>query len=109
MKFPDKENIVFVGIVVAIIFVFFFYILGFSGAMSAIGIILIFIIPTYLILNNFELDNDEKIIFSFFIGVGVFPSLTYWLATFISFKVSILITFLIFLAAGFLVKRFWKR
>jgi len=109
MKLPDKENIIFVGILVVVILIFFYYILGFSGAMSALGIILIFMLPTYFILNNFKIDSDEKIIFSFFIGVGVFPSIAYWIGTFISFRLSILITFLILLGVGFLVNKFWKK
>ncbi len=109
MKLPDKENIIFVGILVVVILIFFYYILGFSGAMSALGIILIFILPTYLILNNFDLDTDEKVIFSFFIGVGIFPSIAYWLGTLISFRLSIFITFLILLGVGFLVRKFWKK
>tara|TARA_Y100000310_G_scaffold342995_1_gene448637 strand:+ start:53 stop:382 length:330 start_codon:yes stop_codon:yes gene_type:complete len=109
MKLPDKENMIFIGILIAVILIFFFYILGFSGAMSALGIILIFVFPTYFILNNFKLDNDEKIVFSFFIGVGIFPSIAYWMGTFISFKLSIFITFLILLGVGFLVKKFRKK
>ena len=109
MKLPDKENMAFIGILIAVILIFFFYILGFSGAMSALGIILIFVLPTYFILNNFKLDNDEKIVFSFFIGVGIFPSIAYWIGTFISFKLSIFITFLILLGVGFLVKKFRKK
>ena len=86
----DKESMAFIGIAAALMLAFFFYILGASGLMSALGIILIFILPTYSILNNFNLDNDEKIVFSFFIGVGIFPSIAYWLGTLISFKISIL-------------------
>jgi len=109
MKLPDKENIIFVVILVVVILIFFYYILGLSGLMSALGIMLIFVLPTYLILNNFKLDNDEKIVFSFFIGVGIFPSIAYWIGIFISFKLSIFITFLILLGIGFLVKKFWKK
>ena len=109
MKLPDKENMAFVGIIVFLILAFFFYILGASGSISALGIILIFILPTYSILNNFKLDNDEKIVFSFFIGAGIFPSIAYWLGIFISFKVSILITFILFLISGLLIKKYYKK
>ena len=109
MKLPDKESMAFIGIIAFLTLAFFFYILGASGLMSALGIILIFILPTYFILNNFKIDDDEKLVFSFFIGAGIFPSIAYWLGTLMSFKVSIFITFLILLAAGFLVKNFWKK
>ena len=68
--------------------------------MSALGIILLFMLPTYLILNNFSLEQDEKVIFSFFIGVGIFPSITYWLGMLISFRMAILITFIFLSALG---------
>mgnify|MGYP001602835516 CR=1 FL=1 len=109
MKLPDKENMILIGILAAIILTFFFYILGASGLMSALGIILIFILPTYFILNNFKIDDDEKIVFSFFIGVGIFPSIAYWLGTLISFKISILMTFILLLILGFLIKKHYKK
>jgi len=109
MNLPDKENMAFIGIIAALVLVFFFYILGASGLMSALGIILIFVLPTYFILNNFSLDNDEKIVFSFFIGVGIFPSIAYWLGTFISFKIAIFTTFILLLILGFLIKKFYKK
>ena len=107
MKLP--ENIGFIGIIVVIILLFFFFILGFSGMMTALGIILLFIIPIYLILDNFDLGQDEKLVFSFFLGVGIFPTITYWLGLFISFRLAILITFVILLAVAFLVGKYWKK
>jgi len=109
MKLPSKEDLGFIGIVVAIVLIFFYIILGFSGMMSALGIILLFIVPTYLILDNFDLRQDEKIVFSFFIGVGVFPSIVYWLGLFISLKIAIFISFIVLVAIGFLVGKFLKR
>ncbi|MBI2559293.1 hypothetical protein HYW20_08280 [Candidatus Woesearchaeota archaeon] len=92
------ENKGFIAITVVIILAFFYLILGFPGMMSALGIILIFMLPAYLILNNFDLEQDEKIIFSFFIGVGIFPSISYWLGMVISFRLAILITFILLVA-----------
>ena len=109
MKLPDKENMAVIGILIAIILIFFYYILGFSGAMSALGIGLIFIIPAYFILNNFELDGDEKIIFSFFIGVGIFPAISYWLGIFIPFKIAIFITFIVLLIVAYVVRKYLRK
>jgi len=108
MQIPKIENIRFITIIVVIILTFFYFILGFSGMMSALGIILLFIVPIYLILDNFDLKQDEKIVFSFFLGVGIFPAITYWLAIFISFRVSILITFILLIVIGLLVRNFRK-
>jgi apolipoprotein N-acyltransferase len=109
MELPKVENLGFIGISIAVILVFFYFILGFSAMMSVLGIILLFIVPMYLILDNFELGQDEKIVFSFFLGVGIFPAITYWLGMIISFRISILITFVVLVGAGFLVRKFLKR
>lgn len=109
MNFPKIENLGFIGIIVAVILVFFYFILGFSGMMAALGIILLFIVPFYLILDNFNLDQDEKIIFSFFIGVGIFPAIVYWLGMIISFRLAILITFVVLIVIGYLVRKVRKK
>jgi hypothetical protein len=103
MKLP--ENIGFIGISVAVIVLFLYFILGLSGALSALGIILLFIVPIYFILDNFELGQDEKIVFSFFIGVGVLPAFTYWIGLFISFRLAILISFVVLIAVGILIRK----
>ena len=109
MKLPKVENLGFIGIVVGVILAFFYFILGFSGMMAILSIMLLFIVPIYFILDNFDLGQDEKIVFSFFIGVGIFPSLVYWPATIISFRLSILITFIVLIVAGILVRKFLKK
>ena len=108
MKLPKIENIGFIGIMVAVILVFFFLILGISGLLSALGVILLFIVPMYFILDNFSLGQDEKIVFSFFIGVGILPSLSYWIGFFISFKVAVLLSFAILIIVGILIRRYKK-
>lgn len=109
MEFPKIENLRFIGIAIVVILAFFYFILGFSGMMAVLGIILLFIVPMYLILDNFELSQDEKIVFSFFLGVGIFPAIAYWLGMVISFRVSIFVTFLILLIAAYLTKKFLKK
>jgi len=108
LKLPKIENLGFIGIMLAVILVFFFSILGLSGMFSALGVILFFIVPVYFILDNFKLDQDEKIVFSFFIGVGVLPSLSFWIGFFISFKLAVLISFAILIGVGVLIRRYKK-
>ena len=109
MKLPKVENLGFIGIIIAVILAFFYFILGFSGMMAVLGIILFFIAPIYFILDNFELGQDEKLIFSFFLGVGIFPSLVYWPGLFISFRLSSSIAFVVLIVVGSLVRRYWKK
>jgi len=108
MQIPKIENIVFIAIIVIIILAFFYFILGFSGMMTVLGIILLFIVPVYFILNNFDLKQDEQIVFSFFLGVGIFPAITYWLAIFISLRISIFITFILLIVVGISIGKFRK-
>ena len=103
------ENLGFIGIIAAVVLVFFYFILGFSGMMAVLGIMLLFIFPIYLILDNFDLKQDEKIVFSFFLGVGIFPSLVYWPATVISLRLSIVISFVILVVVAYLVRKFYKK
>ena len=103
------ENLGFIGIIIAAILLFFYFILGFSGMLAALGHILLFIVPIYFILNNFDLAQDEKIVFSFFLGVGIFPSLVYWPANFISFRISIFISFVILIVVAYLVRKYHKK
>lgn len=109
MNLPKIENLGFMGIIVVVILVFFYFILGFPGMMAVLGIILLFIVPFYLILDNFDLSQDEKIVFSFFIGVGIFPAIVYWLGMIISFKLAILITFAVLIVAGYLFRKVRKK
>ena len=106
MKLPKVENLGFIGVMVVVILAFFYFILGFSGMMSVLGIILLFIVPIYFILDNFDLGQDEKLVFSFFLGVGIFPSLVYWLGLFISFRLSIFIAFVVLIVVGVLVRKY---
>ena len=106
MKLPKVENLGFIGVMVVVILAFFYFILGFSGMMAVLGIILLFIVPIYFILDNFDLGQDEKLVFSFFLGVGIFPSITYWLGLFISFRLSIFISFVVLIVVGFVVRKY---
>lgn len=108
MKMPKIENIGIILSIVIIMLLFSYFILGFSGMMTVFGVIILFMLPIYIALNRFELGQDEKIIFSFFIGVGVFPSITYWLGMLISFRIAVAITFIILVVGGYLSSRFGK-
>lgn len=55
------------------------YLFKFAGA-RFIFTIIIFTLPSYLILNLFDLDEVEKIIFSFFLSISIISSPVYWLS-----------------------------
>lgn len=100
----EMEKYKIIGIILIVAMAFFYYILGLGGMMSVLGIFLLFIVPMYLILDKFGLEQDEKLVFSFFIGVGILPSLAYWTGLFISFKIAILVSSIILIITGFLIR-----
>jgi len=103
IKFDDKITM---EIILILIGLFSFIFWGFTGFKIIFGILLVFFLPSYLILDNFNISRSEKIIFSFFIGIGVFSSIAYWLGVFISFKLAIAITFVFLVLVGVLIKKF---
>ncbi len=50
---------------------------GFAGFRTIIGIAALLVMPALLLLKNFGLDTEEKIFFSLFIGIGLFPLLVF--------------------------------
>lgn len=106
IRLDDKVTI---GIILILIALFSFIFLGFTGFKVIFGMLTVFFLPFYLILDNFNLSRSEKVIFSFFIGVGIFPAIVYWLGVFISFKLAILIAFVLLIGAGLILRKYTKK
>jgi len=106
LKLDNKTTTAIILILIAL-FSFIFF--GFIGFRTIFGILLVFFLPTYLILDNFDLQTSEKLIFAFFLGVGLFSAIVYMLGTIISFKLSIAITFVLVIALSFLLKKVKKK
>ncbi|MEK6869716.1 MAG: hypothetical protein AABX63_05775 [Nanoarchaeota archaeon] len=102
----EMEKYKIAGIILVAVLAFFYFILGLDGMMSVLGIFLLFIVPMHFILGNFGLEEDEKLVYSFFIGAGILPSLAYWIGLFISFKMAILVAFIALLAVGAAINHF---
>ena len=105
IRLDDKTTIEIILILIAL---FSFIFLGFTGFKVIFGMLLVFFLPFYLILDNFSLSRSEKIIFSFFIGIGIFPAIVYWLGVLISFKLAILIAFVLLVLIYFIIKKLKK-
>src|SRR3989338_10612483 len=107
----DKEKIESIQIgslIILAVIVLFYFILGLQGALSALGIMVFFVLPFYFLMNKLNLGEDEKLAFSFFIGAGIFPAIAYWLGIFISFRVSIFITFISLIVVAFILNKYHK-
>ncbi len=102
LKLGKKEVIIIIS---SMILLFFYSLFGITGIRFVIGFSLIFFFPTYLILSFFKIETEEKIILSIFLGMIIFPSITYGLGLLISLRLSILITFITLVLIGFLLKK----
>ena len=107
LKIKLDDKMLFI-VILALTSIFSFVFLGFSGFKILVGMIVLMFLPFYLILSCFNISKGERVIFSIFISFGIFPAITYWLGRFISFKISIWITFALLMIVWLLIKRFKK-
>jgi uncharacterized membrane protein len=94
-NFSKNWQIILGSVVLLLVYTFLF---KFTGARFILTLS-IFALPSYLMLNLFDLEDIEKIIFSFFISISIISSSVYWLSFLTN---SIRLTFLsivIFLTA----------
>ena len=78
-------------IVIVLIAIFFIIRFGFTGVQTILAIILLYIIPSYALLSRFDLDSNERLIFSIFLGIGLISTLVYFLGLIIRFSSAIII------------------
>ena len=83
-----------------------FALFGMAGFRTILAIAVLFIIPSLLILKNTSLDIEEKIFFSLFVGIGLFPLLVWYINQALpSFRISIAAALAVAAAAGFFAPR----
>jgi len=99
-----KDREIIIGIIAAIL-LFSLALFGFSGLRTIGGVIVFFFVPFYLILDNFKIESGEKIVFAFFIGLGLFSAVVYYLGIFMSLRLAAGIVFVVLSGAGFLIKK----
>ena len=82
----------------AVAFLFF----GWIGAQALLGFSLLVVLPFYLFFEALALDTGERMIFSVFAAITLFPSAVYWLGFVIPFTLAVFAASLVFflLAAG---------
>lgn len=108
LKVKDKGLAVFLLACLLVISLFSYFLFGITGIRVILGIVFVSL-PFYFILNNFNLEEGEKFVFSLLFGITIFPSLVYALGFLISFKISIAIVFVFLLIVAFLVSKFKKK
>lgn len=104
-KLDTKNTAILILIIIGI---FSFTVLGVTGFKTIMGVLVLFLVPSYLILNKTHLLTDEKIIFSFFLSIGFFPSIVYYLGLFIGVRKAIIAAFIVLLITGLIMNKFKK-
>ena len=88
---------------------FFFIAFAVKGLLFILFFGILFILPTYLVLRKFSLEEDERLVLAFVLGLGIFPSLVYYVGFVTgSLKVAALVIFVLFLGTGFLLGKIKK-
>jgi len=106
MKFGIKELIILI-LIASLVFFFLNY--SWIGVRLCIGILLLYFIPFYIFLDSFNLAIEEKLIFSFFISIGLIPLIVYYISRLlVSVRLSILVSFLILIVGSFIFRKFYK-
>ena len=76
----------------------FFYLFGRWGFQLGLVWAGLFILLPYLVIRELDLDDDEKLFTSFFIGFGFLSTLAYWPSFWIgSIKITLIIMVVIIL------------
>ncbi|MBW2989446.1 hypothetical protein KY358_03950 [Candidatus Woesearchaeota archaeon] len=100
-----KNTLIFILLAIAVFsFVFF----GITGFKVLIGALAFFLLPSFLILRRLNIPLEEKMVFSFFLGIGLFPSLVYYLGILIGLRKAIISSFILLVAIGLIINKIKK-
>ena len=108
LKIQDKGFVAFLLACFLIISIFLFVFFGMTGFRVFLGIILVSL-PIYLIIDTFDLSSGEKFVFSFILGITVYPSLVYALGLLIPFRMSIAVVFVFLMLIAIILRKFKKK
>jgi len=101
------KHAVFLSFILFVVIAFSFFLFGMTGIRLVLGIVFVSF-PFYLLFNNFDLPEGEKFVFSLLTGLTLFSSSVYLLGIVISFRLSIIITFIMLIIVAVLLKKFKK-
>jgi len=103
-----KTQLVFYSVVLLVILIFAFALFGMVGVRVALGIVFMSL-PFYLLLRSFDLTEGEKVLFSILLGITIFPSLTYILGLVISFRIAIIVMFILLIGVVFVLRKIKRK
>ncbi len=87
-----------------------FVLFGMTGLRTLVAMLLFFFLPAYLILKKFDFEENERVFFAFFIGIGLFSTLVFYVGRIVpSFRAATAIAFIALIALPFAFKMFKKK
>ena len=96
LKILSSRNVAIAGLAASLIAAAFLF--GATGARTVASIVVFFFLPFYLIMRQMSLESDEKVFFAFFIGLGVFSTVVFYVGRVIqSFRISVAAAFILLL------------
>jgi len=99
----SNRNVAIAGLVAVLIAAIILF--GLTGFRTIAAITIFFFLPFYLILKKLNIDNDEKVFFAFFIGIGFFSTLVFYVGRVIpSYRLATGVTFIILLLIPLILK-----
>jgi hypothetical protein len=100
-------------ILIAVTAILFLILMGYlfraAGLKTGLALVILYFFPMYLIMDLLNLTQGEKVVFAFFLSLGIYPSLVYWLGFLVPFSVSIFLSFILLLLAWFIIKNTKKQ
>ncbi|MFH1133482.1 MAG: hypothetical protein V1735_03250 [Nanoarchaeota archaeon] len=103
----DKNLLLGIGIILGMAVAILAF-LDMTGASTFLAAGFLFVLPAFLILDRFDLGMDEKLLFAFFLGIGLFAVPVYYLGMLIGIRAAAAATFVLSVGVG-IGLRFWKR
>lgn len=89
--------------VLVVVLLYFLVLLGFTGMATIVGVLLFFVLPFYLIMRRW-FGFGEAVFFSFFVGIGMFSALVYYIGFLTGIFLAIWIVFVVLVGLGVWLK-----
>jgi len=104
----SNRNIAIAGFVLALITAFYYFQL--TGVRTVAAIAVFFFLPFYLILRKLNIDGDEKVFFAFFLGLGLFSTIVFYVGRVIpSYRAAVAVAFVALMLVPFILKIILRR
>ncbi len=103
----SSRNVALAGLAASLMAAAFLF--GTTGARTVAAIVVFFFLPFYLILRKLSIEADEKVFFAFFIGLGLFSAVVFYVGRIVpSFRLSVAVAFILLLLLPFILKKLRK-